>query len=291
MKHLSKTHPIQVVIGFTLLVLLIRVTDVFIIRSDELFGEQVLTKVVGLVLILAYALTVKGSLRGLGLHAHGWKQSVLLGLGMMSLALMVGYGAEWLFLFFTKQSPAFYFAPEGNTLLPNDTATGGLLFAFTLITGNVVNSLMEEGFFRGILISHFGSRMNLTKANFIQSAVFGVWHIVWPLRDYLDGKTDIATMIGISIGYILLSGVIGFAWGVYYIKTNSLWTSFAAHTLNNTAMNFLHITTAAGIPSTLGLRVAASTLTVLAILPMFRKRAQALQFPAFETWNDRSLNP
>ncbi len=285
MKRLSETHPVQTALGFTLLVVLIRVLDVFIIRSDELFGEQVLTKIAGLILIVAYVMNVKGSLGGLGLHAQGWKQAVLLGLAMMSLALMVGYGAEWLFLFFTKQSPVFYFIPEGNTLLPNDVATGGLLFAFTLVTGNVINSLMEEGFFRGVLISHFGSRMNLTKANFIQSAVFGVWHIVWPLRNYLDGKTDFATMLGISIGYILLSGLIGFAWGMYYIRTNSLWTSFAAHTLNNTAMNFLHITTSAGIPSTMGMRVAASTLTVLALLPTFRKRAAALSFPALEVWS------
>jgi membrane protease YdiL (CAAX protease family) len=277
------------VIGFTFLIVIIRVMDVFIIRSDELFGEQVLTKIVGFILILAYALTVKGSLQGLGLHAQDWKQAVLLGLTMMSLALMFGYGAEWLFLFASKQSPVFYFAPEGNTLLPNDAATGGLLFAFTLATGNVINSLMEEGFFRGVLISHFGSRMNLTKANLFQPAVFGVWHIVWPLRDYLDGKTDLATMIGISIGYILLSGGIGFAWGAYYIRTNSLWTSFAAHTLNNTTMNLLHITTAAGVPSMLGLCVVASTLTVLALLPAFRKRANDLKFPAFETWNDGTL--
>jgi uncharacterized protein len=286
MKKYSQDHPVQIAIWFTLLVVLIRILDVFVIRSDELFGEQVLTKVFGLLLIIIYTLRVKGSLRGIGLHSQQWKQSVLLGLLMMSIALAVGYGMEWLFLFTKNQAPVFYLAPEGNTLLPNDAATGDLLFALTLISGNIVNSFMEEGFFRGILISHLGSRMNLTKANFIQSAIFGAWHIVWPLRDYLDGKTDFGAMLGVSIGYILLSGLVGFAWGIYYTKTNSLWTSWSAHTLNNTAMNLLHITTAAGIPSTLGLRVAASTLTVLALLPMFRKRAEDLKFPAFETWWD-----
>jgi|GEM_PF-6665167 hypothetical protein len=41
MKRLSEIHPVQTALGFTLLVVLIRVLDVFIIRSDELFGEQV----------------------------------------------------------------------------------------------------------------------------------------------------------------------------------------------------------------------------------------------------------
>jgi membrane protease YdiL (CAAX protease family) len=283
MKNFSETRPVQTALLFTFFIFLVRVLDVFVIRSDELFGEQVLTKVLGLLLIFLYVWRVKGSLRGIGLHSEKWMLSVALGLLMMSAALILGYGAEWFFLFASGQQPMFYLAAEGNTLLPNDAATGGLVFALTLLAGNVVNSFMEEGLFRGVLISHLGSRMNLTKANLIQSAIFGIWHIVWPLRDYLDGKTDFATMIGIAIGYILLSGLIGFAWGFYYTKTNSLWASFAAHTLNNTTMNLLHITTATEIPSTLGLRVVISTLTVMALLPLFKKLTVG-KTPAFKNW-------
>jgi uncharacterized protein len=256
--------------------------DVFVLRSDELFGEQVLTKVLGLILILTYAWNAKGSLRGIGMHANQWMQNAALGLALMAIALVIGYGVEWLALFFMKQQPAFYFAAEGNTLLPNDAATGGWLFALTLIAGNVVNSFMEEGLFRGVLISHLGSRWSLGKANLVQASIFGIWHIVWPLRDYLDGKTDFASMLGVSIGYILLSALIGLAWGLLFIKTNSLWTSWSAHTLNNTVMNFLHITTAAGIPSTLGLRVAAATLSIAVLSYFVKSRVN------FETWTGES---
>ncbi|MFZ5881096.1 MAG: CPBP family intramembrane glutamic endopeptidase [Chloroflexota bacterium] len=282
MKLLSLSRPVLLALLFTLTLFLVRVVDVFIIRSDELLGEQVLTKVLGLILILAYAWSVKGSLRGIGLHADHWPRNVALGLALMGIALVIGYGVEWLTLNFMGQQPAFYFAAEGNTLLPNDAATGNWLFALTLIAGNVVNSFMEEGLFRGVLISHLGSRWSLAKANLAQAAIFGVWHIVWPLRDYLDGKTDFASMLGVSIGYILLSALVGLAWGLLFIKTNSLWTSWSAHTLNNTAMNLLHITTAAGLPSTLGLRVAAATLTIAALSRFVKPLAK------FESWTEVS---
>ena len=282
MKRLSETRPVQIALLFVLGVFAIRILDVFVIRSDEIFGEQVLTKVLGLILILVYAWNAKGSLRGIGLHADHWARNVALGLALMGGALVIGYGVEWLTLFFMGQQPAFYFAAEGNTLLPNDAATGNWLFALTLIAGNVVNSFMEEGLFRGVVISHLGSRMSLIKANLIQASIFGVWHIVWPLRDYLDGKTDFASMLGVSIGYILLSGLVGLAWGLFYIKTNSLWTSWSAHTLNNTAMNLLHITTAAGLPSTLGLRVAVATLVIAGMSRFVRKSAD------FQTWTGQS---
>jgi membrane protease YdiL (CAAX protease family) len=155
----------------------LRLLDVFVLRSDEIFGEQVLTKVLGLILILAYAWRVKGTLRGLGLHGAGWQKSGLLGLGMMTAGLLLGYGAEYLTLLVTGAAPTFYLAPEGNTLIPNDAATGGFLFALTLILGNVINSFMEEGLFRGVLSSHLGARMSLGKANLAQAVLFGVWHI------------------------------------------------------------------------------------------------------------------
>jgi len=284
MKHFSENHPLQASFVLILIAFLLRIVDVFVVRSDELFGEQVLTKVVVLILIVVYARSVKGDLDCIGLHAVRWQISVILGLLVMALGLIFGYGVEWLFLCLTGESPRLFIAAQGHTLIPENAATGGFFFALTLCSGNFVNSFMEEGLFRGILITHMGSRMSLMKANLIQASLFGIWHIVWPIRDYLDGRTGLLTVVGMSAGYILLSGMIGFAWGYFYQKTNSLWASWSAHTLNNTIMNFFHITTAAGMPSTLGLRVAVITLTVVGLLPLFRKVSASRNMPEVITW-------
>ena len=51
----------------------LRVIDVFIIRSDEWFGEQVVTKVLGLAIVIAYAIW-----SGRGLDLMGFAKPPLL---------------------------------------------------------------------------------------------------------------------------------------------------------------------------------------------------------------------
>jgi membrane protease YdiL (CAAX protease family) len=265
-------------------VFVLRIVDVFLLRSDEVFRVQVLTKVLGLILIVVYVWKVKGSLRSIGLHPSHWKFNVVLGLLTMTVGLLVGYGAEWLYLTASGAGPELYVAAEGHTLIPEDAATGGVFFALTLLMGNVINSFMEEGLFRGILLTHLGSRMSVWKANFVQAVIFGVWHIVWPLRDYLDGKTSLNAAVGISAGYVLLAGMIGFSWGYFYQKTNSLWGSWTAHTLNNSVINFIHVTTLAGAPSTLGFRVAIATLLVVFLLPVVKNVTEKRGMSGLDTW-------
>jgi len=284
MKRFSENHPVGIAYILIFIIFSLRILDVFVIRSDELFGEQVLTKIVGLVLILVYVWSVKGSFGSIGLYSRYWKFSVMLGLLVMAMGLFTGYGAEWLYLYVTGAYPKLFVAAQGHALIPENAVTGGLLFGITLFAGNVINSFMEEGLFRGMLITHLGSRISLRKTNLVQAFLFGIWHIVWPIRDYLDGQTDLSMALGTSAGYIVLSGLIGFAWGYFYQKTNSLWTSWSAHTLNNTVMNFFHITTTSGAPLTLGLRAGVATLVVVALLPFVRKVAETRTMPEIKTW-------
>jgi membrane protease YdiL (CAAX protease family) len=176
------------------------------------------------------------------------------------------------------------FAVQSHALVPEDTATSGALLALILVLGNIINSSMEDGLFRGILVTHLGSRMSLMKANLIQAALFGVWHITVPIRAYVDGQMGLVAAVVMSVGYILVSGLTGFAWGTFYQRTDSLWAPWSAHALNNTVMNFLQITTAAGMPSTLVLRVAVISLTVVGLLPLFRRASASLKTPQVVTW-------
>jgi len=287
MKRLSENYPLRIACSFIFSFFLLRILDVFVIRSDELYGEQVLTKVVGLILIFAYTWSVKGTLASIGLHAKDWNSSILIGFSLMAIGLVAGYGVEWFFLYSTGLNPEIFIEAQGNTLIPEYVATGGLFFTITLLVGNIINSFMEESFFRGILITHLGSRMSLTRANLIQAGIFGIWHIIWPLRDYLDGHITLMTTVITSVGYILLSGLIGFAWGYFYQKTNSLWASWSAHTLNNTIFNLVHITTSTGIPNTLGLRVAVSVLSIVALLPLVRKWSEKQKIEGVKVWSNQ----
>jgi membrane protease YdiL (CAAX protease family) len=284
MKHLSYSNPVLVSLGLVAIAFLLRILDLLVIRSDEILGEQVVNKVVGLVLILAYVWSVKQDFGSIGLHARNWRTTVLWGAVAMGVGLVIGYGAEWLYLYATGSEPRLILGVQSHPLITEDAAAGGILLVLTLLIGNVINSFMEEGLFRGVLITHLGSRMNMGRANLIQAVLFGVWHIVLPLRDYLDGQTSMLSALTISAGYILLSGLIGFAWGYFYQKTDSLWMCWTAHMLNNTTFNFLQISTVAGIPGTLGLRVGVTALVVAVSLPMVKKIAAERGMPEVTAW-------
>jgi membrane protease YdiL (CAAX protease family) len=69
-----------------------------------------------------------------------------------------------------------------------------------------------------------------------------------------------------ALGYILLSGLIGFTFGMLYIKTNSLWGPFFAHTFNNTVLNLIHVRTKSGINEFLSIRVLLITVILLILV-------------------------
>ena len=38
--------------------------------------------------------------------------------------------------------------------------------------------------------------------------LFGIWHIVMPIRSYINGEMPYAEMILMSIGYVILAGIL-----------------------------------------------------------------------------------
>jgi membrane protease YdiL (CAAX protease family) len=149
--------------------------------------------------------------------------------------------------------------------------------------GNAVNSSMEEGLFRGVMITHLGSRMSLFKANLIQALLFAAWHLPITIRGYVDGQMSLGEAAFLSVGYVVTSGLAAFVWGYLYQKTNSLWGPWAAHALNNTTLNFAHIT-AAGGSSMVAVIVGVNALVIGALLPLVKRAAVRLNMPQIVTW-------
>ena len=255
-------------------IVFVRLLDVFTLRSDEIFGELIFTKLAGLLIVALYLWRSGRSLRGMGLHATRGPALALLGVLCMAIALAVGYAAELGFLLLQGESPSLYWAAEGFSLLAVPGMSGGWGLALGLLLGNAVNSTMEEAFFRGVLLTHFVPRYRPSTANLMQAGIFGLWHVVWPLREYLDGRMSGAAALGMGVGYVLISGLVGWVFGAVFLRTGSLWWPWAAHTLNNSAHNFLHVAVAAGVAPTLGLRVAVATVA-LALIARFVPRAHS----------------
>ena len=99
------------------------------------------------------------------------------------------------------------------------------------------------------------------QANFIAAFLFGVWHIVMPVRSYVNGEMSFAAMVLMGIGYIILAGIMGIKWGLLYRITGNIWTGLGDHLFNNTvATNMLHVVSQNGADELQIVRIMAAQI-------------------------------
>lgn len=249
-----------------LVALLLRVLDIFVLRLDERWGEIILSKALGFLLVLLYVWRARASLKGLGLHGRDLGKALLVATVVMVPIFVVGFGLQYISLTRAGQHPTLVLA----AMDPKTGMAGGLLFALWLVLGNVINSFMEEGLFRGVMLPHFGTTLSLWRANLLQAVLFALWHLVWPIKDLVTGRADIAGAAAQAA--LLLAGTLisGCAFGYLYLKTGNLWAPWLAHTLNNTVLNLLHIRTTDGLDTDLTIIHAVLGLGLLAALAATR---------------------
>lgn len=77
-----------------------------------------------------------------------------------------------------------------------------------------------------------------------------------------------------SVGYILLAGIMGVKWGLLYRMTGSLWAGLGDHLMNNTvATNMLHVVSQSGADELQIVRVfAAQLVSFLIVLALYRRK-------------------
>ena len=115
---------------------------------------------------------------------------------------------------------------------------------------------MEEGTFRGLFNQLAKTKLTATRALFFQALLFGIWHIVTPLHNLIDGDINVASFALLGIGYIVLAGMMGIKWGLMYKMSGSLYAGMADHFFNNCiATNLLHVTTQTGTDEMMLVRV------------------------------------
>ncbi len=107
-----------------------------------------------------------------------------------------------------------------------------------------------------------------------QALLFGVWHIVTPLHNLIDGDINTGSFIALGVGYIVLAGMMGIKWGLLYRMTGNLYAGMADHFFNNCiATNLLHVITERGVDEMMIIRVViAQLLSFTAVLLVWKKQ-------------------
>lgn len=269
----SETKDPKVLVRTVILIFVLcvglRIVDVFLIRSDEWFGELVLSKVLGIAIVIAYAIWSGYGLDRIGFRKTSITSVIWISFGLTAAVMATTFLVQFLFLRAQGANPLFSMHIQGFTLAQQAAGQNGLLSSTSLVAFNLVNATMEKSLFRGLLLTHLVVIMSRMRANVFQSVLFGFWHIVWPLRAIYDGKMTLGAAMSFGAGYIFVATMMGFVWGCFFIWFRSLWVSILAHALQNAALNVFHITTAAGA-SGMALFTTLEVFVFLALLPLVR---------------------
>lgn len=280
-QKLAMARPILVCVVLFIIATFFRWIDSFILRLDERIGELILTKSLGFALVLAFVWITGHKIKDIGLHSKFLQQNLLIGTLPSAVAFCIGYGVEVWLAFQNGNQPKIQF----GAIDPKMGVTGGVLFALFLLVGNIINSFMEDGLFRGVMARLARIRFDFWKTNWFQAFMFGIWHLPWVVKYYLRG--DITTS-GELITQIFFNSVpqllIGIVYGYMYLKTSSLWAPWIAHTISNSTSNFVHVITTEGVD--LGLPIRMSVYLIVMLLGLFwvRHITKEHKMPAIKPW-------
>jgi membrane protease YdiL (CAAX protease family) len=279
--RLSLARPILVPMVLLAIAVLLRVVDILILPFAERWGEAILHKALGFILVLAYLWAVGQPLAAIGLHERRVGQAIWIGAAGAVLILVMAFGLQWAVLRAAGKQPKLVVAGIDNM---TGLAVPGLAYALFLLLGNVVNSSMEEGLFRGIMVPHFRVRLSPWQANALQAVIFGLWHIVWPTRHWIAGRIDLGAAVSQSILAVLGATISGLVWGYLFLKTDNLWGSWIAHLINNSVLNLIHIRTVDGLDADISLLYPALGIGYLGLMLWIKVWARQLQMPELKPW-------
>ncbi|MEY8428220.1 CPBP family intramembrane glutamic endopeptidase [Lachnospiraceae bacterium 46-15] len=257
-----KCKPNYLCIAIFTLCLSVRFVEYFLIETDKTaIGENVLHKVVGIIILGLALKRVNLSWSDIGFHRNGFVSSIFKGLLLGSVCFAISHGLE-LAIFILQGNPAHLeMYISSFSLTGSQTKNTNFVFFLLCVLFNVINVWMEEGVFRGLFIKTLSETKPFMKANYIAAFLFGIWHIVMPIRSYVNGEMSFAAMLLMSIGYIILAGIMGIKWGLLIRITGNIWMGLGDHLFNNTiATNMLHVVSKNGADELQIVRIMAAQI-------------------------------
>ncbi len=254
--------------------------EAIVLRMDETFlGENFINKVFGILVVFIVLRNLKWKWADIGFANTEFLKSTGMGLLIAMCSFVISYSAEILILKSQGKEIGFGIFTTGFSLTGEASIHTGIGFILMCVFFNIINVIMEEGTFRGLFFNISAIDHSLKYACFFQALLFGIWHIVTPLHNLIDGDINAGSFIALGIGYIVLAGMMGIKWELLYRMTGSLYAGMADHFFNNCiATNLFHVVTESGVDEMMIIRVAIAQLLSFAfILFVWLKREKKKQ--------------
>ncbi len=185
-----------------------RFIEYFLIETDKTaIGENVFHKAAGIILLALALKRANLSWSDIGFQKRGFVSTILKGLLLGSVCFTISYWLELTILALQGSPAHLEIYISSFSLTGSQIKNTGFLFFMLCILSNVINVWMEEGVFRGLFIKTLSETKPFMQANFIAALLFGIWHIIMPVRNFINGEMSFAAMVLLGIGYIILAGI------------------------------------------------------------------------------------
>jgi len=275
-------QSITVPLAFFLVVIALRLIDLFVLRLDSLPDQTIFSKVIGFLLVLGYLRLLRKPIGSIGLHARNVGKAFLIG-GLSLLILYATlYAVQFYRLGLAGEAPRLVFAA-----IDHRTETmGGLYFTLFYLLGQIFNAFMEESIFRGMILPHLMLRFPFWKANGLQAFLFGLAHLVFPLSRWASGQATATEATTEAVTLLLFTTVGGLVFGYLYYRTGSLWTSLFAHLLDNAIGLFFHIQTASRLNAETDIMMIAS-LGFISLVFLAWAVSKRSNLPSLKPWGTK----
>jgi membrane protease YdiL (CAAX protease family) len=271
----------MVPLGFCLIVIVLRALDAFGLRLAELPDPYIVSKALGFLLVLGYLRWLRKPMSSTGLHARHFGKAFFVGALSLSILYATLYVVRFSRLSLAGESPRLVF----GAIDPQTHTMGGLFFTFFYLVGQLVNAFMEESIFRGLILPQLMRKFSFWQANALQALLFGLAHLVFPLRSWINGQATAGEAITEAATLLVFTTIGGLVFGYLYYRTNSLWTAVFAHLVDNAIGLFFHIQTVNRLNAETDILMLASigflALTILAWVV-----ARRFNLPMLKAWSD-----
>lgn len=238
----TKLKTILAVLIIYVICFAFRALEYFVIRTDQtFFGEAFIHKLIGIGLLVAAIFVFRYKFSDVGIKTGKSFLDILKGLAFGIVVFIIAYGVEIIILAASNNLQAVELYVTAYSVDAGEEVKRTGVFFLICVIGNIINVLMEEGVFRGLFQKMLSDKYKFVIAGIIASLLFGLWHIMAPLRSFIDGNKSAGGFIGESMMLIGTSALVGFKFAMMGKMTGNLYMGMGDHFVNNTIVNMLHV--------------------------------------------------
>lgn len=268
MSIMKKQKIWSVVLGVYLLCYFFRILEYFVLRTDQTWvGEAIVHKVIGILILLAVSAGAKLTITQIGFVKEKALCNLLKGLAFGCAVFVLAYSVEIAIAAMQGSFRSLQLYVSAYAISRNTGYRTEILFFLICIIGNIINVVMEEGIFRGLFQRLLEKKYSFMLSAMIASCLFGVWHMIGPVRNYADGTMSMSGMIANIVMLVVTSTLVGFKFAMLTQMTGSLYMAMGDHFVNNTIVNLLHVVSDTGADEMMVIRVAiAQSVSFILVL-------------------------